>query len=59
MPRSSALSGVLCGNTDFVRLWRKKVLDKRTPMVYNRHIIQQTIEAEVKLHSASTESSGG
>jgi len=36
----------------FVRQWRKKVLDKRTLLLYNRHnLITETIEAEVKLQA--------
>ena len=46
------------GKHQFVLPQRKKVLDKRTHLVFNRHIIFQTDEAEVKLLVASTESSG-
>ena len=39
-----------------VRLWRKKVLDKRTQMWFNRHNLnQKTVEAEITLLLASTE----
>ena len=59
MPRSSVWSGVSSGNIENVRLVRKLVLDKRTQMVYKKHILlnRETKEAGVKLYSASTESS--
>jgi len=36
------------GPYEYVRLMRKKVLDKRTHIVYKEHNILQTIEAGVK-----------